>query len=52
MKLIKSVIPDFLIISGVSGISYGAYLINEPYGYLVAGAFVLVIGVLMARANT
>ncbi len=49
MKLIKSILPDLLIIAGASGISYGAYVINEPYGYIAAGAFMLVIGVLMAR---
>lgn len=51
MKLIKSILPDLLILSGASGISYGAYLINEPYGYIVAGFVGLVIGVLLARAN-
>lgn len=51
MKFIKSVIPDLLIVSGSAGISYGAYLIHEPYGYMAAGLIGLVIGVLLARAN-
>lgn len=51
MKFIKSIMPDLLILSGSAGISYGAFLIHEPYGYMTAGFIGLVIGVLLARAN-
>lgn len=47
----KSIIPDLMIIFGACGISYGAYLIHEPYGYCAAGAFMLITGVLMARVK-
>lgn len=47
----KSIMPDLMIILGSCGISYGAYLIHEPYGYCAAGALMLIIGVLMARAK-
>jgi hypothetical protein len=50
MKFIKSIIPDLMIISGSGGISYGAYLINEPYGYISAGIIGVIVGVLMARS--
>lgn len=50
MKIIKSLMPDLLILSGSAGISYGAYLIHEPYGYMAAGVIGLVIGVLLARS--
>ena len=51
MKFIKSIMPDLLIISGAIDMSYGAYLIHEPYGYMVAGVICLCIGVLLARKN-
>lgn len=49
MKTIQSVIPDIMILAGSAAITYGAYLIDEPYGYISAGVFALLIGVLMAR---
>jgi len=49
MRFIKSIMPDLLILSGAAGISYGVYLINEPYGYCAAGAFMLITGILMSR---
>lgn len=52
MKFIKSIMPDLLILSGSAGISYGAYLIYEPSGYIAAGVIGLVIGALLARANS
>jgi len=48
MKLIKSLMPDLLILSGSASISYGAYLMYEPFGYVAAGAICLVIGVFFA----
>ena len=51
MKIIKSLIPDLLIISGIGSISYGCYLINEPYGFIVAGILTFVVGIAAARAR-
>lgn len=47
----KSIFPDILIISGTGSISYGFYLINEPLGFISAGALTLVIGIFAARKN-
>ncbi|MBK7493555.1 MAG: hypothetical protein IPI17_17720 [Nitrosomonas sp.] len=47
----KSVIPDILIISGIGAVSYGFYLINEPYGFIVAGILTLAVGIFAARAG-
>ena len=48
MKIIKSLMPDLLILSGAASVSYGAYLMYEPFGYVAAGAICLVIGVFFA----
>jgi len=48
---LKSIFPDLLIISGIGSISYGFYLINEPYGFVSAGILTLVVGVFAARKN-
>jgi len=47
----KSVIPDILIISGIGVVSYGFYLINEPYGFIVAGILTLAVGIASARSG-
>lgn len=41
--------PDALMLSGVAGIAYGAWLVYAPAGFIVGGAFMLVGGVLAAR---
>lgn len=41
--------PDALMLSGVVGISYGAWLMYQPAGFIVGGAFLLAGGVLAAR---
>lgn len=48
MRLIKSLIPDLLILSGAFAVSFGAYEIYQPAGYICAGIFSVVIGVVMA----
>lgn len=41
-------IPDLLMIAGAGGISYGAWVIYQPAGYMVAGGFALIGGVLLS----
>ena len=41
--------PDALMLAGVTGISYGAWLVYAPAGFIVGGAFLLAGGVLAAR---
>lgn len=49
-KIVTSIVPDTLMIAGAAGLSYGAWLIYEPAGFLVAGLLVLVAGILSARS--
>lgn len=46
---IQSWAPDVLMLSGVTGMSYGAWLVYAPAGFIVGGAFLLAGGVLAAR---
>ena len=48
---LKSALPDLLLIAGAAGVSYGAWLVYSPAGYIVAGALVLVAGLRLARAG-
>lgn len=48
-KILTSIIPDMLMLSGAAGLSYGAWLIYEPAGFLAGGALLLAGGVLTAR---
>lgn len=48
-KILTSILPDTLMVAGAAGLSYGAWLIYEPAGYLVGGALTLIGGVLCAR---
>jgi hypothetical protein len=48
-KIITSMLPDALMVSGSAGISYGAWMVYPPAGFLVAGALLLVAGILAAR---
>lgn len=50
-KILTSVVPDALMLAGAGGLSYGAWLIYEPAGFLVGGALALVGGVLCAKAG-
>lgn len=44
-------LPDALMIGGAGGISYGAWLVYGPAGYVVAGAFSLLAGYKLARGS-
>lgn len=48
-KLIISLLPDVLMVAGAAVISYGAWLIYSPAGFLVGGCFALAAGILAAR---
>lgn len=41
--------PDALMAAGAGGISYGAWLVYQPAGFIVGGLLVLTAGVLAAR---
>lgn len=41
--------PDALMAAGAGGISYGAWLVYEPAGFIVGGVLLLIAGVLAAR---
>lgn len=42
-------LPDILIIAGVAAISFGAWMVYEPAGFIVGGLLALAGGVLLAR---
>jgi hypothetical protein len=48
-KIVKSLLPDALMVAGAAAISYGAWLIYQPTGFLVGGGFLLAGGVMAAR---
>lgn len=54
MKVVESLarqVPDAFMLAGAGGVSYGAWLVYEPAGFMVAGALAIAAGVLMARAQ-
>lgn len=44
-------LPDALMIGGAGGISYGAWLVYAPAGYVAGGVFALVAGIVLARGG-
>lgn len=46
---VVSTAPDGLLIAGAAAISYGAWLIYEPAGYIAGGVLLIAGGVLLAR---
>lgn len=44
-----SAAPDGLLLGGAAAISYGAWLIYAPAGFIAGGALLIAGGVLMAR---
>jgi len=51
-RFFTSILPDILMLAGAAGISYGAWLVYQPAGFLVGGGLVLLAGVLCARVVT
>jgi len=45
MPLLKKLLPDVLIVAGIVSVSYGAWLIYPPLGYIVPGAFAITAAV-------
>jgi hypothetical protein len=48
-KLFASLVPDALMVFGAALVSAGVGMLFLPAGVIVAGAFVLVAGVVSAR---
>lgn len=45
-------IPDGLALLGAVSLSYGAWLVYVPAGYIVGGVLLIVGGVIAARASS
>lgn len=41
--------PDLFCVAGLGLLSYGAWSVYEPLGFIVAGVVLLAAGVVMAR---
>jgi hypothetical protein len=50
MKFVKSLIPDLVMIAGWAAMSYGAWIIYPPAGFLLGGGLALLAGIKMASA--
>lgn len=50
MKSILSAVPDALILAGSASVSYGAWAIYPPAGWIVCGVFALAAGIVLARS--
>lgn len=48
-KVAAGLLPDALMLVGIAAISHGAWRVFAPAGWIVAGAFALGFGLLMAR---
>ena len=48
MNKIKSALPDLMILAGAGSVSYGAWAVYQPAGYIVAGAMAIFAAVKMA----
>jgi len=49
MKLLKSFLPDVLLLAGAAGITAGAWMIYPPSGYIVGGALSVFAGWQLAK---
>lgn len=49
-KQILSLLPDVLMVGGAAALSYGAWQVYPPSGFIVAGVLLLAAGILSARA--
>lgn len=48
MQLLKKLAPDLFLVSGAAILSYGAYSVWPPLGYVVAGALMIYAGLRLA----
>lgn len=51
MNKLRAVLPDILMTIGAFTVSYGAWMVYQPAGFVVFGAFLLVAGVLAAKVS-
>lgn len=51
IKLIPKLIPDILAIIGAISISYGAYIIIKPMGYIVLGIMFIASAVILSKSE-
>lgn len=56
MKLTKAhlaaALPDALMVAGAGVVSYGAWLVYAPAGFIVGGVLLMAGGYITARAST
>lgn len=49
MNRLRAALPELLIPAGAAAISYGAWCIYPPAGWITGGALVLLVGIAAAR---
>lgn len=49
-KKLLSMLPDSLLVIGASSVSFGAWLVHQPSGFVVAGVFLLAGGWILSKA--
>lgn len=45
MSFLKKIVPDVLFVAGAASLSYGAWLIYPPFGFMVPGAIAVLVAV-------
>lgn len=50
-KTIQSTLIDVIGLGGAGSISYGAWLVYEPAGFIVGGVLMLAIAILISRGS-
>lgn len=48
--MLQKVLPDLLLVTGSASISFGAWLVFPPAGFIVGGFLLLATGVKLAKA--
>lgn len=48
MKTLTKLAPDLMLIAGAAAVSYGAWAVYPPAGWIVAGAFTIYAGMRLA----
>ncbi len=48
MNLLKKYAPDSMIVAGAVAVSYGAWLVYDPAGFIVAGLLMAYAGLRLA----
>lgn len=50
VKTLPKLIPDILAIGGAISVSYGAYLIYKPVGFIVLGGMFIASAVILSKS--